>query len=166
MSGRLVSAVFESRLTHRLKTVAAALATFGRDDGTSIRPSLNRLAHMCGRSQRRVQAAVSDLQAIGVLVMVRRHGRSRPTEYRLDLDRLAQLDPPPRHQLNLPLFPQVFQQQTSEHAGRIDVFHSFHSRTQDDPDRITGHYRHPIRKDPKRYQYMAASVQKRKASAQ
>ena len=162
MSGRLVSVVFESRLSPRLKTVAAALATFGRDDGTSIRPSLNRVARMCGRSERRIQAALTDLQTLGVLVVVRRHGRSRPTLYRLDLERLLTLEQMPRNQLNIPLFPQGFPQATSENTERIDVFHSFHRRTQDDPDRITGRYHHPIRKeDPKKYQYMAAGVRRK-----
>lgn len=165
MSGRLVSVVFESQLSPRLKTVAAALATFGRDDGTSIRPSLNRVARMCGRSERRVQAAVSDLQTLGVLVVVRRHGRSRPTEYRLDIGRLLALEPMPRNQLNLPIFQQVFPQATRENTGEAHDFHSFHRRTQDDLDKITGRYRHPIRKeDPKKYQYMAAGV-RRKANA-
>ena len=85
MSGRLVSCVFESRLPHRLKSLAAVLASFGRDDGSSIRPSIARVARLWGRSERRVQAALTDLQRIGVLVVVRAHAPRRPTEYRIDL---------------------------------------------------------------------------------
>jgi len=137
MSGRLVSCVFESRLPHRLKSLAAVLASFGRDDGSSIRPSIARVARLWGRSERRVQAALTDLQRIGVLVVVRPHAPRRPTEYRIDLVRLAAARPPaaqlPRHQLRLPLFPQVFPQAGARNAPVIGDFHSFHSRTQDDP---------------------------------
>ena len=128
MSGRLVSCVFESRLTHRLKTLAAVLATFGRDDGTSIRPSVVRVARLWGRSERRTHAALADLQALGVLVVVQPHAPHRPTEYRLDLIRLAQLPPPPpaqqpRHQLVLPLFAQVFprRDRTSQQLTEIST---------------------------------------------
>jgi hypothetical protein len=136
MSGRLVSCVFESRLPHRLKSLAAVLATFGHDDGTSIRPSVDRVARLWGRSKRRALAALADLQALGVLVVVRPHAPHRPTEYRLDLTRLAALPRPPaaqaRHQLVLPLFPQVFPQAIGQLARESGDFHSFHRRTGDD----------------------------------
>ena len=89
MSGRLVSTVLESCLPHRLKTLAAVLASYGRDDGTAIRPSLRVMAQRWGRSVRRTQAALTDLQELGVVVVVRRRGPSRPTEYRIDRARLA-----------------------------------------------------------------------------
>jgi len=113
MSGRLVSCVLTSSLPHRLKTLAAVLASFGRDDGTSIRPRLSTIARAWGRSERRTQAALTDLQRLDVLVVVRRRTRSRPMEYRIDLDRLAALTPAapswsrrpsPRQQIPLPLF--------------------------------------------------------------
>ena len=139
MSGRLVSCVFESRLPHRLKSLAAVLASFGHDDGTSIRPSVDRVARLWGRSKRRALAALADLQALGVLVVVRPHAPHRPTEYRLDLTQLAALPRPPaaqraRHQLVLPLFPQVFPQAIGQLARESGDFHSFHRRTGDDSD--------------------------------
>lgn len=88
MSGRLVSAVLESTLPHRLKTIAAVLASYGRDDGSAIRPSLHTIAKRWSRSERRAQAALADLLDLGVLVIVRPHGPHRPTEYRIDLERL------------------------------------------------------------------------------
>ena len=140
MSGRLVSSVLDSRLTHRLKMLAAVLASFGRDDGTSIRPSVATMARYWGRSERRVLAGLADLQRIGVLIVVRRHAPRRPTEYRLDLERMAALaDPVPtwrqtaRYQLRLPLFPQVFHSDGSRRSGKPKSFPHFHRRTHDDP---------------------------------
>ena len=86
--------VEHSRLSYRLKTLALVLLMCGADDGTAIRPSIRRVADRWGRSVRRAQAAISDLQRLGVLVVVRTRAPGRPTEYRLNLDRLAALKAP------------------------------------------------------------------------
>jgi hypothetical protein len=133
MSGRLVSCVHDSLLPPHLKLLASVLAAYGRDDGSSIRPSLATIVRKTGRSERRVQAGLAALQRLGVLTIVRRHTAHRPTEYRLDLDQLAALTPPEPswsqppvngQQMPLPLIstgsgkPLPF--------GKGGVFHNFH----------------------------------------
>jgi hypothetical protein len=136
MSGRLVSQVFESALTHRLKSLAAVLASFGRDDGSSIRPAVVRVARLWGRSERRTLAGLADLQRLGVLVVVRPHAPQRPTEYRIDAAQLAALVPSrtawTRRSGQLVLtFPQTFAQPAVRLAGLSE---DFHRRAQVTPD--------------------------------
>ena len=93
MAGRPVVVADPWPIPRRLHTVVTVLAMCGAADGR-IRPSLRCVADLVGRSERRVQAALTDLCALGVLVRVRRRAPGRPTEYRLNLSRLAHRSAP------------------------------------------------------------------------
>ena len=84
VSGRIVSAVFESGLPAWIKPYAAVYASFAADDGTRVYPSVARIAQMVGRSTRRVKAATSVLR-LGVLVIVQPRARYRSNRYRFVL---------------------------------------------------------------------------------
>jgi len=89
MSGRLVSAVFESTLPAWLKPYAAAFATFAADDGSRVWPSVKTVARMTGRCERSTHTAAAELRRRGVLIVEAPSGRSRTTRYRLNLSVLA-----------------------------------------------------------------------------
>ena len=101
MSGRLVSAVFDSALPAWLKHYAAAAASFASDDGRRIFPSMAHLARLAGRSERATQTAVHELVRLGVLTVVVPPGRYRPTHYRFHAAALPSIHDPAQ----LPLFP-------------------------------------------------------------
>lgn len=90
MSGRLAGLVWESDLPRRLMPCAAVLAGFAKDDGSSVYPSMARLAWSLKRSERQTQSLVSELRALGVLHVVRPPAFNRPTVYRFDETALPQ----------------------------------------------------------------------------
>jgi len=116
MSGRLVSAVFNSALPAWLKPYAAACASFAHDDGTRVYPSIARIAKMVGRCERATQTAIQELRRRGVLVIEVDHARHRATRY---IFRAAAL-PGPRDETQLDLFPQA----TPRAAARSRDFHT------------------------------------------
>jgi hypothetical protein len=75
------------------KAVAVALAFYAERDGSRIFPAVPTIARHIEMKDRAVQIAIRGLVAQGLLAVVRRGGRGQhsTTEYRLDLDRLAQL---------------------------------------------------------------------------
>jgi MarR-like DNA-binding transcriptional regulator SgrR of sgrS sRNA len=81
MSGRLVSAVFDSALPAWLKPYAAAFATFAKDDGSRVFPTIARVARMVSRSERATQTAVTELRRRHILELVAPPGRHRATQY-------------------------------------------------------------------------------------
>lgn len=82
MSGRLMSAVFESALATWLKPYAVAFASFADDDGANIFPSLKRIAGMVGHSERHARRAAHELRRLGILELVTHHHRYQTTQYR------------------------------------------------------------------------------------
>jgi hypothetical protein len=116
MSGRLVSAVFDSALPAWLKPYAAACATFAEDDGTRVYPSIARVARMVGRCERATQTALQDLRRRGVLIIAVEAGRHRARRYVFNARALPTIEDADQ----LPLFPQA----TKGKPARIDVFHS------------------------------------------
>jgi len=81
MSARLVSAVFASALPAWLKPYATACANFANDDGSSVYPSIARLAQMVGRCERATQTAIRELRRRGILTLKAPPGRHRATRY-------------------------------------------------------------------------------------
>jgi len=65
------------------------MLTFGHD-GRGIRPSVNRVAWMCGKTDRRIRADIAELIDRRVLRVVRKSvgGRGKTTEYAFDVDAL------------------------------------------------------------------------------
>lgn len=89
--------------------LALTVVTYGDyPDGTSIRPSVGRLARVCDIDERTVRACLKRLAELGLLDLVVPHrhpgrggGEGRPAEYRLALpegllERVAHLDPDER----------------------------------------------------------------------
>lgn len=91
MSAKLTMLIWESSLAPHVKPLASMLALFAQDDGTSIYPSIGRLARLLGHSRRTVQRQLGELLAAEVLALVtpRTGGRQRTTEYRFRLERLT-----------------------------------------------------------------------------
>ncbi len=85
MSGKLAGLVWDSNLPARLKPLAAVLADYANDDGTSIYPSVKTIGARLSRSRRTVQTGLSRLRAMGILVPVydTKGGGGRATRYML-----------------------------------------------------------------------------------
>jgi len=81
MSGRLVSAVLESALPSWLKPYAVAFASFAKDDGSRVYPSLKRIARLVGRSERAAATAAAELRRRKILELAAPAGRDRSARY-------------------------------------------------------------------------------------
>jgi len=88
VSGRLVSAVFDSALPGWLKPYGAALASFADDEGFRVYPSIKRIARMVVRSERQAQRAVTELRRLHILEVLAPSGRATATRYRFHAERL------------------------------------------------------------------------------
>ena len=128
MSGRLVSAVFDSTLPAWLKRYAAAYASFAADDGSRVYPSRARVARLVGRSERSTQRAIQELRRRGVLALEQGAGQNRAPRYSFRTIALPQIGDPDQ----LALFPQGGVRDSREKRGDPDVFHS-HAQV------LTGH---------------------------
>ena len=87
----LIVAVAESTRYRGLRKLALMqLAAYGNPDGSAIRPSLKTVADMAGLDERSVRRHVRAFEDDGVLLAVARSrgGRSKPSEYRIDLGAL------------------------------------------------------------------------------
>lgn len=122
MSGRLVSAVFESALPAWLKPYAAAFASFAADDGTKVYPTVRRIARMVGRCERSARYAVMELRRLRVLEVVTPARRYQANRYVFQAAALPQLGD--AEQLVLLTF-QAFQQRDREKRSRNDRFPQF-----------------------------------------
>lgn len=74
--------------------LALALADIGRDDGTSIYPSVRTMASKTRLSERSIQYLLDKMRTSGFLGVVEQGGmagkKKRATEYRINLSRLEQ----------------------------------------------------------------------------
>ena len=120
MSGRLVSAVLESTLPAHLKPYATACASFAKDDGSSVYPSIARLARLVGRTQRATQTAMQELRRLGILIVERSHTPQRTTRYRFEAAALPKI----YDEIQRELFPQADSKKRAEKPWEPDVFHS------------------------------------------
>jgi hypothetical protein len=93
MSFALLKKVWESNLDGVEKAVLLRLADYAHDDGTSIFPSIATVARAVSWSPDKVRRTIKRLRVIGVLIEVQSAScaEHRPTEYRIDLERLAQV---------------------------------------------------------------------------
>jgi len=128
MSGRLVSAVFDSTLPPWLKRYAAAYASFAADDGSRVYPSRARVARLVGRSERSTQRAIQELRRRGVLALEQAPAQNRTPRYQFRALALPQIGDPDQ----LGLFPQAHGQKPGAKPAEPDLFHS-HAQV------LTGH---------------------------
>lgn len=94
MSWHVISDVYKAKLgSPTRKAIAAKLADWADDDGSSIFPSVQRIADETETSTRTVQYVLREFEEEGLLVVVEKGGKGRgsTTEYRLDLSKLAAL---------------------------------------------------------------------------
>ncbi len=75
-----------------IKFVLYKMADWGADDGTSIYPSVPLISALTEMSERSVQRALADLMQAGLLILVKEGGGTRANEYRINLEKLLQLD--------------------------------------------------------------------------
>lgn len=83
MSIKLMSQVWDLDLPHNQLWVLMALADYADDDGYCW-PSMTRLAHKTGYSDRQIRRVISDLKEHGIVEQEGRTGRSSRTWLRLD----------------------------------------------------------------------------------
>lgn len=86
MSTKLTSLCWKLKLSATEKVVLVRLADFANHDGTSIYPSVGRVADECGVSSRAVQLAIRGMMKTGILVQMQAGGgRGRTSEYAIDI---------------------------------------------------------------------------------
>lgn len=78
--------VWQHELPHNEQAVALAMADHANEDGTGMWPSNARIAHKTGYAERTVQDIKSKLRERGLLIIVKKATRYRPTEYRFNWD--------------------------------------------------------------------------------
>lgn len=95
MSGKQSGLVWDHVIAGNKRLVLLALAEAAEHDGTRCYPSIGRLVWMTGLGRRTVQRAIDYLSSpeVGVLVKVRDEQPRRPTEWRLEIQRLARKAP-------------------------------------------------------------------------
>jgi hypothetical protein len=84
MSIRQILQVWEHEFSHPHQAIMLALADHAHEDGTGIRPSINRIAWKTGYSERSVQNIMSQLRELGILVVVVPATPFTPNEYRFE----------------------------------------------------------------------------------
>lgn len=84
MSIRQILQVWEHKFSHPHQAVMLALADHAHEDGTGIRPSINRIAWKTGYSERSVQNIMAQLRQLGVLLIDVPATHNTPNEYRFD----------------------------------------------------------------------------------
>ncbi|MEO0376615.1 MAG: helix-turn-helix domain-containing protein [Cyanobacteria bacterium P01_A01_bin.17] len=84
MSIRQILQVWEHEFSHPHQAVMLALADHAHEDGTGIRPSINRLVWKTGYSERSVQNIMSQLRQLGILAIAVPATHNTPNEYRFD----------------------------------------------------------------------------------
>jgi hypothetical protein len=81
MSIRQILQVWEHEFSHPHQAILLALADHAHEDGTGIRPSINRIAWKTGYSERSVQNVMSQLRELGILVVTVPATPFTPNEY-------------------------------------------------------------------------------------
>lgn len=85
MSVKMMGQVWECQFTKAEQSVMLAMADHAKDDGTDCYPSIERIAWKTDYSTRQVQRVIKDLSERGILILIRKGGRGRAAEYRIDL---------------------------------------------------------------------------------
>jgi hypothetical protein len=89
MSIEVQNLCWKLRLSATEKLVLVRLAVYADHDGTSVYPAVATVANDCGISDRAVQITLKKLIATGILVLMNAGGgRSKTTEYAIDLDKI------------------------------------------------------------------------------
>jgi len=76
--------VWEHEFSHSHQSVMLALADHAHDDGSGIRPSIDRISWKTGYARRNVQMMLKDLKDIGVLIVTREATSREPAQMAID----------------------------------------------------------------------------------
>lgn len=80
-----MSQVWECQVTHREQALLLALCDHADDQGRNVFPSVEYLEWKTDFDERTIQRVMSSLRTRGVLIVERKAGYKRPTNYRIDL---------------------------------------------------------------------------------
>ncbi len=89
------------------KAVLLGLANHAHPDGTNCYPSVRRLAIYTELSESTVRMKLAEMRDEGLIGIVREAHRYRPTEYRIDLEILAELRDPALRELEASKAPPI-----------------------------------------------------------
>lgn len=93
MSIRQMALVWTKELSRTDKFILLALADHADDTGASVRPSIDLVAWKTGYSSRHIKRRLADYRSSGILTVLRKAGQHRPTEYKLNLDKIPNQAP-------------------------------------------------------------------------
>ena len=85
--------VWTKELTRTDKFILLALADHADDTGRSVRPSIDLVAWKTGYSSRHIKRRLAAYRTNGILTVLRKAGQHRPTEYKLNLDKIPNQAP-------------------------------------------------------------------------
>lgn len=91
MAGKAVGAVLAlptSVVAGSARLLLVALANYGNPDGSRVYPSVPTLSRATGISERQIRRLLRQLEAAGLLVMVRPAYHYRPVTYQLNIPRI------------------------------------------------------------------------------
>jgi hypothetical protein len=88
MSREFVSRLVKRVIPHNLFQLLIVLGGYADRDGGSVWPSIARMAHETDRSKGTVSNQLTVLRKMGWLSVVRPATRTRPAEYRIEIDRM------------------------------------------------------------------------------
>ena len=89
MSIRQILQVWEHEFSHPHQAVMLALADHAHEDGTGIRPSIQRIVWKTGYSRRSVQNHMAQLREQGVLIVSVPATHNTPNEYSFDWSKVT-----------------------------------------------------------------------------
>lgn len=84
MSIKQMSLVWEHEFSHQEQAIMLALADHAHDDGTQVRPSIDRIAWKTGYSPRSVQRIIKGLHKSGVLILTEPATNRTPNVYAIN----------------------------------------------------------------------------------
>ena len=101
MAVEVISVVLQAKVDDTSKKfVLLGLANHGGPDGRNCFPSVFRLMIYTGRGESTVREKLKDLRNEGLIHIEKRSTRYKPTEYRIDVDRIRELRDPRLDQLS------------------------------------------------------------------
>ena len=110
-----------------LKPYATAFASFAKDDGSRVYPSIRRIARMVGRSERAAATAAAELRRRHILELAAPAGRERAARYVFNASALPGETGQYPFTFEKTSFPQAQATKRSGKPAKTGDFHSLHS---------------------------------------
>ena len=93
MSVKQMAKVWEHEFPHNQQSVMLALTDHANDFGEKIFPAIARIAWKTGYKPRQVSRILKQLRELGILVVVKKAYKHRPTEYKVDWSQAMPKEP-------------------------------------------------------------------------